>query len=387
MAAGAQQQNKPRSKRRVWVYAVVGIVAIVVVLAGIKFLQIKSMIDAGKKFVPPPESVTSAKVESQEWQASRSAVATLVAVRGVTVASEVTGTVRQIGFDSGQFVKQGTVLVKLDTSTEEAQLAAAEADAELAKASLERARALRRSATNTPADLDAAQARAQATAASVGQLRATIAKKTIRAPFDGRLSIRQVELGQVLSPGTTIATLQSITPIYADFWLPQQTLSELHAGMQARLRTDVFPGQSWDGVVSTVNSEVDVATRNVRVRATFPNQDGKLRPGMFGNVEVLSPEKRQVLVIPATAPVYAPYGDSVFAIEQKNEGGKDQLVVKQKIVRLGDRRGDLVAVTQGLQAGETIVSTGAFKLKNGMAVVVHNDLAPVVEAAPKTVDR
>jgi membrane fusion protein (multidrug efflux system) len=280
------------------------------------------------------------------------------------------------------------VLVKLDTSTEEAQLAAARADAELARANLERQRSLRQSRTNTPADLDAAEARAKQTTANVGTLEATIAKKTIRAPFDGRISIRQVELGQVLASGTPIATLVSVHPIYADFWLPQQALADLRPGMQARLRTDVFPGRSWDGEVSTVNPEVDVATRNVRVRATFPNTDGVLRPGMFANVEVLSPDKRRVLVIPATAVIYAPYGDSIFTIEEKKDpAGKDSLVVQQKFVRLGERRGDLVEVASGVNAGETVVSSGAFKLRNGMSVVVRNDLAPQAEAAPKPTDK
>src|SRR5205085_5622724 len=242
----------------------------------------------------------------------------LVAVRAVTIASEVPGTVRSIGFDSGAFVRQGEILVKLDTSTEEAQLAAAQADASLAKANAERARSLRASGTNTPADLDAAEARAHQTAANVASLQATIAKKTIRAPFDGRVGIRQVELGQVLASGTALASLQSISPIHAEFWLPQQTLADLRPGLKSRLRTDVFPGQSWDGVITTVNPEVDVATRNVRVRATFPNTDGRLRPGMFANVDVLSKDLRPALIIPATAVIYAPYGDSVFSLEKKD---------------------------------------------------------------------
>src|SRR5438105_1544300 len=249
--------------------------------------------------------------------------------------------VRKIGFDSGAFVRRGDVMVELDRSTEEAQLAAARADAELATATLERARTLRASNFNSAADLDAADARAKQTAANVGTLQATIAKKTIRAPFDGRVAIRQVELGQVLASGTLIASLQSIHPIHADFWLPQQALSDLSPGMQVRLHTDVFPQQAWEGAVTTINPEVDVATRNVRVRATFPNQDGRLRPGMFANVEVLSPEKRPVLVIPATAVIYAPYGDSVFALEEKKDpAGQATLVARQKFVRLGEGRGD-----------------------------------------------
>jgi len=376
------------NRRRVWIIAILALLAVVVILAGIKAAQIATMIKAGKSFAPPPEAVTSAKVESVEWQASRPAVGTLVPVRGVTLASEVAGLVREIGFDSGAFVRRDDMLVKLDTSVEEAQLAAARADADLARTNLVRARSLRAAGSNTPADLDQAETRARSAAANVATLQATIAKKTIRAPFEGRLSIRQVELGQVMASGTPIASLQSIDPIHAEFWLPQQTLSELKIGMKARLRTDVFPQANWEGTLTTVNSEVDVATRNIRVRATVPNADGRLRAGMFANVELLSPEKRSVLVIPATAVLYAPYGDSVFALEEKRDpAGNPSLIAHQKFVRLGERRGDLVAVVNGLTAGETIVSSGAFKLRNGSAVVVKNEMAPKAEVNPQPVDK
>jgi len=377
-----------KTKTKLWIAIVAGLALVIGALVGIKAGQIGSMIKAGKSFVPPPESVTSARVEASEWEGSRAAIASLVAVRGVTVGAELAGTIREIGFESGAWVKKGAVLVKLDTSMEEAQLAAAAADAQLAKSSLERARNLRRSEANSQADLDAAEARAKQTEAQVATLQATIAKKTIRAPFDGRVAIRQVELGQAISAGAPIASLQSVNPVYADFWLPQQALAELRTGQRARMRTDIFPGVSWDGEVTTINPEVDVASRNVRVRATFPNGDGRLRPGMFANVEVLSSEKRPVLVVPATAVLFAPYGDSVFVLEQKkDETGKTSTVAKSKLVRLGERRGDFVAVTEGLAAGETIVSSGGFKLRNGMPVVVNNALAPEAQLAPKPADR
>jgi membrane fusion protein (multidrug efflux system) len=386
-AVGEQQRARPVS-RKTWVLAIAALAGVVVILAGIKAAQIGAMIHAGKSFAPPPESVTAAKVEATEWVASRPAIGTLVAVRGVTLGSELAGLVREIGFDSGAFVSRGDVLVKLDTSTEEAQLASARADAELAKISLRRQRALRDANSNSLADLDAADAHAKQAAANVASLEATIAKKTIRAPFDGRVAIRQVELGQVLSSGAAVASLQSIHPIHADFWLPQQTLAELKPGMRALLHTDVFPQVSWEGVITTINSEVDVATRNVRVRATFPNADGRLRPGMFANVEVLSPDKRPVVVIPATSVIYAPYGDSVFVLEEKRDaGGNVATAARQKFVRLGERRGDMVAVASGVAGGETVVTSGAFKLRNGTAVVVHNDLAPSAELSPKPTDR
>ncbi|HET9597250.1 MAG TPA: efflux RND transporter periplasmic adaptor subunit [Anaeromyxobacteraceae bacterium] len=372
------------TKKKIWIGAVLCIVVLVAALAGVKAMQIGSMIKAGKAFVPPPEAVTSARVEASQWEASRSAIGTLVAVRGVTLGSELPGLVREITFESGSSVRKGQVLVRLDISAEEAQLSAAEADASLAKLNLERARTLRQGEANTQADLDAAQARARQTQATVANLEAVIAKKTIKAPFDGRISIRQVELGQVLQAGTPIASLQSVSPIHADFYLPQQALAEVKAGQRTRLRTDAFPGASWEGEVTVVNPEVDVATRNVRIRATFANGDGRLRPGMFANVEVLSREKRPALVIPATSVLFAPYGDSVFVIEEKkDDSGKASTVARQKFVRLGERRGDFVAVAEGLSAGETIVSSGAFKLRNGMAVVVNNALAPDAKLAPK----
>jgi len=388
MAAVSQQPLTRGSKRRVWVIAVIALLAIVVILAGIKAAQIGKMINAGKSFAIPPESVTTARVEAAEWQASRAAVGTAVAIRNVTVASEVAGMVREIGFDSGAFVRKGEVLVKLDSSAEEAQLAASRAEADLARAQLHRQRSLREANASSPADLDAAEARAKQAAANAAALEATIAKKTIRAPFDGRISIRQVELGQVLASGTAIATLVAVDPIHADFWLPQQALAELKVGMVAKLHSDVFPQASWEGKVTTINPEVDIASRNVRVRATFSNPDGRLRPGMFVNVEVLSPEKRSILIIPATSVLYAPYGDSVFAVEEKKDDpGKGTLIARQKFVRLGERKGDLVEVISGVAKGETIVSSGAFKLRNNASVVVKNELAPKVEVAPKPVDQ
>ncbi|HYX90089.1 MAG TPA: efflux RND transporter periplasmic adaptor subunit [Myxococcaceae bacterium] len=373
-----------KRKTRQWIAVLLGLLVVVVVLVGIKAGQIVTMVRAGQSFAPPPETVTSAQVQAAEWVPTTAAVGSLVAVRGVMLAAELPGTVREIGFESGALVKRGAMLVKLDTSAEEAQLASALATASLARLNYERAQKLRQSQANAQADLDAAEARAKEADATVANLRATIAKKTIRAPFDGRIAIRQVELGQVVSPGSPIASLQSVSPIYSDFWLPQQALAKLQVGQATRLRTDTFPGAEWKGEISTINPEVDASTRNVRVRATFPNEDGRLRPGMFVNVEVLAREKMQVLLIPATAITYAPYGDSVFAIEeQKSDTGTASTIVRQKIIRTGERRGDLVAVVSGLDAGEAVVSSGGFKLRNGAPVTVDNRLAPEASLAPK----
>jgi membrane fusion protein (multidrug efflux system) len=372
-----------KTKTRQWLFTIVGLVVVTAVLIGVKAGQIVTMVRAGEAMVPPPEAVTSATAKEERWERTRPAIGTLVASRAVTVGAELPGTVKQIGFESGATVRRGDLLVKLDTSTEEAALQAAVADRELAHLSLERARKLRQGEANSPAELDAAEAKAKAADAAVAQLRTAIEKKTIRAPFDGRVAIRQVELGQVVSPGTPIASLQAVTPIHVDFWLPQQALAHLHDGEKVVLATDIFGDTRWDGAITTINPEVDVATRNVRVRATFENRDGRLRPGMFANVTVRSGQEDRVLTIPATAVVFAPYGDSVFALEKgKDKAGRDATVAKQKFVRLGERRGDLVAVTDGLTPGERIVSSGAFKLRNGVTVAVNDSLAPDAKLAP-----
>ena len=375
-----------KTRTKVWIVSVVSLLVIFGAIAGIKAAQIGAMIKTGKSFVPPAEVVTSAKVETIQHRSTTPAVGTLVAIRAVTLSAEIPGIVREITFDSGTSVKAGATLVKLDISTEEAQLAAASADAMLGQTTLEREQRLNEEGATAKANLDTAKARAKQADASVANLRAIIAKKTIRAPFDGRISIRQVELGQVLSPGVPIASLTSVSPIYAEFWLPEQALTELTMGQHVRMHTDAVPGASWDGEVTTINPEVDSQTHNVRIRATFPNGDGRLRPGMFVNVEVLSPDERSLLIIPQTAVLFAPYGDSVFVVEEQTVDGGKATVGRQRFVRLGERVGDYVAVTSGLSAGETVVSSGAFKLRNGSPVTVNNELAPDAALAPRPSD-
>ncbi|NPC69553.1 efflux RND transporter periplasmic adaptor subunit [Corallococcus exiguus] len=380
--------SPPRASRlKRWIIGVVLLLAVFAGLVAIKAGQIVSMINAGETFVLPPESVTSTQAESFGWQGTRSAVGTVMALRGVTLSAELPGVVNDIRFENGASVKKGQVLVQLDTSSEQAQLAGAEADAELSRLNRERAEKLNAQGANTQSDLDAVRARSLQSSATVAHLKSLIAKKTIRAPFDGRIGIRQVELGQLVSPGNPIASLQSSTPALVEFQLPQQALAQVKQGQKVRLRVDVFPGESWEGDLTTINPEVELSSRNVRMRATVPNADGRLLPGMFASVEVLSDASEQVVAIPATAVLFAPYGDSVFTLsEGKDAAGKAALLARQQFVRLGERRGDYVAVTSGLKPGQTVVSSGVFKLKNGMAVVVNNALAPPVEVAPLPVN-
>jgi membrane fusion protein (multidrug efflux system) len=335
------------------------------------------MIKVGKTMVPPPEAVTAVQAKSLEWRPVHAAVGTLVAVRSVTLSAEIVGAVKDIAFENGSLVKQGQLLIRQDTSTEEAQLEGALADLALSKQTLDRALRLGKAQVNTQVDIEAAQARNIQAKAAVDNLRATIGKKIIRAPFAGRVGIRQVELGQVLSVGTPIISLQTVSPIYAEFQLPQQALADVKLGQKVSLKVDVFPDSTWDGSITTINPEVDTSTRNVRMRATVDNKDARLTPGMFANVEVFADHTAQVLVIPATSILFAPYGDSIYVLEKaKAADGKDELVAKQRFVRVGERRGDFAAITSGLNADEQVVSNGAFKVKNGMPVQVQNDTAP-----------
>ncbi len=363
---------------------IVGLLILVGTLAGLKLLQFQTMAAQGAKFVPPPETVTTAEVKTDRWQPTLTAIGSVAAVQGVTVSAETSGTVKTIAFESGATVKAGEVLVELDTAIEQAQLRSAAASADLARANLDRARDLRAKNMVSAADFDAAEAQAKQTLAQMDNLRAVLAKKTIRAPFAGRLGIRQVNLGQFLDNGAAIVSLQSLDPVYVDFALPQRYLTQLRTGMTVRVTTDAFPRQAFAGKLTALSPEVDSVTRNVRLQATLANPDGRLQPGMYVEVAVVLPDTEPVLMIPATAVLYAPYGDSVFLIEDKKDEktGAVGKVLNQKFVRLGLAHGDFVVVTSGLEAGQTVVGTGVFKLRNGMSVVVDNTLAPQPQLAP-----
>lgn len=357
-------------------------------LAGIKVLQIQTLIAAGKAMTPPPETVSAVVVREEKWQGTLTAIGTVTAVQGVTVTPDLPGTVREITFESGGVVAKGDLLVRLDTSSEEAQLAALQAQSELARVNLARMRKLRTENAVAQSELDASEAALKQNEGNADVVRAQIAKKTIRAPFGGRLGLRQVNLGQYLEAGKPIVSLQALTPIYANFSLPQQELARLKTGMRVRLSTDAYPGKVFAGELTAINPELDPGTRAVGLQATFPNQDQSLRPGLFARLEVLLPEERNVVVIPATSVLSAPFGDSVYIIEPKpaDEKGQPGLVVRQQFIRTGRARGDFITVETGLKVGERIVSAGLFKLRNNMSVVENNDLVPKSEGAPHPAD-
>jgi membrane fusion protein, multidrug efflux system len=370
------------------ILALIGLVALVGTLAGIKALQIRTMIATGSEFKMPPTTVTTASVQSENWQTTRHSVGTLSAVQGVTVAAELDGKVTRIAFQSGADIRAGDLLVQQDVSTEKAQLPGAEAQVELARLNLERNRELLAKKYLSQAEFDAADAGYRQAVAEVAQIKAAIAKKTIRAPFAGKLGIRRINLGQMLSQGQEIVSLQALDPLFVEFLLPQQQLAEVRTGMSVQLTGDAI-GAAVPGTINAINPDIDVATRNVRLQATLSNPDGQLRPGMYVNVELILPGDRQVKILPETAILYAPYGDSVFVVDKKppETAGAQGQVLRQQFVRLGEKRGDFVAVLSGLEADEQIVSTGVFKLRNGIPVVVDNSKSPEFELAPKPENR
>jgi membrane fusion protein, multidrug efflux system len=351
-------------------------------LAGLKVGQFGAMASQAKRFVPPPEPVTTATARIESWGHSLHAVGTLTSVQGVTVAAELPGKVVRIAFDSGTAVKKGDLLLCQNTSSEEARLPGAVAQANLAGTELKRAAGMVKDKVISQADYDRAVAALDLALSRANDIRATLSKKQIRAPFSGRLGIRQANLGQMLDAGDPIVTLQSLDPIYVDFSLPQQQMARLRVGLPVRVTCDALPGTEMAGKIRAINPLVAVDTRNIRLRATLPNPDGRLRPGMFVNVAVGLPTRQEALIVPATSVLYAPYGDSVFLIVDGPKG-KGTYVLQQQFVRLGERRGDFVAVTSGLKKGETVVSTGVFKLRNGQAVVMDNQLAPQFRLTPR----
>jgi membrane fusion protein (multidrug efflux system) len=361
--------------------AALGLIVLAALLGGVKVLQIRAMIDQGRKAVLPPETVTTAVVTAQSWETALMSVGSLTAVQGVTVAAEMPGKVVEIAFDAGTKVKKGDLLIRQDTSAEEAQLPGAVAQTHLARTILERDAQMLTERIISESDYDAAVAGYEQAMALTNGIRTTIAKKTIRAPFGGRLGIRQVNLGQILREGDPIVTLQSLDPIYVNITLPQQDLPALHNGLPVRVTSDGMPGMAISGRITAVNPLVDADTRNVQLQATISNREETLRPGMFVNVAVGLPLRKKVLAIPATAVLYAPYGDSVFVVVDDTER-KGAQTLRQQFVRLGEKRGDFASVIEGLKEGETVVSTGVFKLRNGQPAVVDNRLAPPFRQAP-----
>jgi membrane fusion protein (multidrug efflux system) len=365
----------------------VAVGALLAALGLVKFQQVQAAIEQSAAFQPPPEAVTTVVARKVSWTPAIEAIGTVRAVNGVTVSADLPGIVRRIAFESGGRVESDQVLVELDTRQEQAQLRAAEARLDLARLNFERFKGLIDEGIVPQADYDAAEAELAQASAMVGEIRATIERKTIRAPFAGVLGIRQVNLGQYLSGGDPVVPLQSLDPIHVDFAVPQQEIARIRTGGAVRVAGGSAAGDGFAGRVTAVDSVVDAATRNVQVQATLANPGARLRPGMFVTARVILSEGEPRIALPASAVAYAPYGDSVFLVEDlKTPDGRAYRGVRQTFVRLGPARGDQVAVLSGVEEGAEVVSSGAFKLRNGAAVLVNNEVQPGNDPAPTPAD-
>ncbi|MBI5538225.1 MAG: efflux RND transporter periplasmic adaptor subunit [Deltaproteobacteria bacterium] len=375
--------------------AVAGLVALVGALAGLKASQISSLINMGKKFQqagPPPETVSVTHAQLQPWEGTMTTVGSVAAARGVSVSNDAPGVVTRILFESGQIVRAGQTLVVLEASAEHAQLASARARRKLAELTASRSRTLVHNDVIAPAQLDSDEAQLKTATTDEAALQAVIDRKVVRAPFSGRLGIRAINLGQYLSPGTPIAMLEAIDTVFVDFTLPQQRLADARVGLPVRIAVDAQQSgkaPSIEGVITAVDPQVDQATRTIKLRASVPNHEEKLRPGMFVTVAVVLPAQAPVIAIPATALLHASFGDTVFVVEDKADpkGGPPLKVARQQFVRPGEARGDFVSIVEGLSAGQTVVSAGAFKLRNGSTLVINDDVKLDPQIAPKVQNR
>jgi membrane fusion protein, multidrug efflux system len=369
---------------------IIMLATVLVVVGGlgfVKYKQVQTAIAQASSFVPPPEAVTTIKVGEERWPATLGAIGTTQAVQGVMVSADQPGVVDVVSFDSGRRVAEGEVLVRLDTKQEQAQLAAAQAQLELSRLNADRMTGLRREGIVAQADDDRTGAELKQAEARVGEIKATIERKTIRAPFAGLLGIRQVNRGQYLTGGAAVVELQSLDPIYVNFSVPQNAIAEVKPGVKVHLALEGVANAEFTGQVTAVNSVVDQNTRNIQVQATVANPLGTLRPGMFVQTQVVLPVQQAHVSVPASAINYAPYGDSVFVVgEVEGPNGQKYTGVKQQFVKTGAARGDRVAVLSGLKAGESVATSGVFKLRNGSAVKVNNVVQPGNDPAPKPED-
>ncbi len=339
-------------------------------------------------FRPPPATVTAMKAEYESWQPQLKSVGSLRAVRGVDVTSEVSGLVRSVHFESGDDVKDGQVLVQLNADSDIARLHSLQAEADLANTVYERDRKQFAAQAISQAVLDSDESNLKDKEAQVSEQAALVEKKTIRAPFDGRVGISTVNPGQYINPGDKIVTLQSLDLLYSDFYLPQQDLSRVALRQTVIATTDTYPGRTFTGRITAINPEVETATRNVQVEATLSNPGHKLLPGMYVSVEVKAGAVKRYLTLPQTAVTFNPYGETVFVVEEagKGKGEKPVLTVRQTFVTTGPRRGDQIAILKGVKEGDMVVTSGQLKLKNGSRVIIDNSVRPSNQANPKPRD-
>ena len=363
------------------------VLAFVAVIGYVKFQQISGAIAAGKSYAPPPEAVTTTVAAQTEWASTLNSVGSIAPVQGVTLSADLPGVVERIGFESGKQVREGDALVVLDTRQERAQLASAQAQRELARITLDRQRKLLDQTVIPQSDYDIAAAQFKQADAAVLEIEASIGRKTIRAPFSGIAGIRQVNLGQYVRSGDPIVPLQSLDRVFVNFAVPQQRIAQLRVGDVVAAAADSSARERLSGRITAINPVVDDATRNVQVQATVANRGGALRPGMYVSVTVAVGAKQKVIALPASAINFAPYGNSVFIVEDlKGPGGATYRGVRQQFVKLGASQGDLVAITDGVKAGQVVVTSGVFKLRTSAAVTINNSVQPSASANPQPQD-
>jgi membrane fusion protein (multidrug efflux system) len=391
------------------ILTILGLFILVAVIVGVKALQIGALIDSGKNMVKPPSMVSSVKVQPYEWESTLTAIGSLEAAKGLEITADLSGRITKIHFDAGTEVSAGDLLIEQDTSTEKAQLRSAQSAVLLGKNNFARVEQLYQRKVASKSEYDSAKSTYQSALADADNIRAAIAKKSIRAPFNGRLGIRLVNLGQSITAGQPVVSLQSTDLMFVNFFLPQQNLSQLAKDLVVRLQSDAVPGKTFEGKINAINPEIDSETRSVEIQALIANPENQLLSGMFTKIEVVLPHLHNVLIIPITAVKYATYGDSVFVIEPKEEekdaenseganaatvqedADRDEpsqdLVARQQFVRLGETRGDYIVVTKGLSEGEQIASAGVFKLRNGEPVAINNQVAPEFSLQPIVKDQ
>ncbi len=378
---------------------IVGLVLLVGAIAYVKYAQISTLIESGKSFTEPPLSISSYKVEMDQWENTLSAIGSLEAAKGLLITADLSGRIAKILFDAGSEVKAGDLLVEQDVSSEKAQLRSAQAAAALAKNNLDRISELYNKKVASKSEFDNAQSTYRSAIADVDNIRANIEKKSIRAPFNGRLGIRLVNLGQSINAGEPVVSLQATNQMFVNFFLPQQLLPKVKTGLEVRLNSDAVPGKTFTGKINAIDPEIDSNTRSIKIQAILANGEKELLPGMFASIDVVLPDMKEVLLIPITSVQYATFGDSVFIVEeakktegdntasQSNSNEPPPLTARQQFVKLGEARGDFVTVEKGLTVGQVVASAGVFKLRNGAPVVINNTVVPEFSLNPAVDDK
>ena len=380
-------QDRPPRRRRLWLWIPLVVLASAIAFGAIFAFPIAAFMATGFP-TPPPATVSTATARFDEWPSEIQAVGSLKPVRGAELSVEVPGVIDQINFDSGGDVAAGATLIRLRDSDDVAKLRTLEAARDLARTNFQRDEMQLDRMLISRAQFDTAAANLKSAEAQVAEQQAIVAKKTVKAPFAGHLGIRNVNAGQYIAPGTSIATLQALDPIYVDFFLPQQAIDQVRVGLNVTLKVDAYPETMFTGRISTIDPKVDPATRNVAVRASLPNASRRLLPGMFATVVITTGTSMRQITLPQTAIIFNPYGNVVYQVQKKTDAaGKEAVTVQQTVVTTGATRGDQIAVLSGLKEGDEVVSAGQNKLQNGAAIAINNTIQPSNDPNPSPVER